>query len=539
MASTELDVSGLVSMAQSGGARDVLARAAELADEVSSETDRAHLDYASAIAHLMLGEPAQVVAAAERMAEHARAARSVGLELSALSLQTHALADSDDAGRAVDTLAHAVAILDGAEEPPAADLSLGRDWATGLVAHSMAFGRLGMIDEAIAVLDRRAVFTHPGSDESDLSVALSNRVEFELARCLRTLREAPFQLDATKMRHVVAVSMEADAQCRRLGQRHMLGLASIVRAVEQAYLGDPDTALAYLDDEDCRKLVLSPYELWSYIRSAVRLRAYSRLGRSPDDPLVREIMESAKHVDSLNAGSLILAWECLLFAQPELNVSTWTSWRYVAVAEDHRRQLLRTLSQLVAVSAAERRAAAEHERMRQDAMLDPLTRLLNRRGLQPLLSQAATAPEGAAKTVFMLDVDGLKRVNDAFGHGRGDSLLQGVASILHGFTRQTDALARIGGDEFVLLADCDAGEATQLAGRLREIVLTSGGEVSGVTMSIGGAVRTTEVDPEVWLTRADQAMYLVKNAGGNGQRVVHVDADDEPASAPEQQESNG
>jgi diguanylate cyclase (GGDEF)-like protein len=535
--STELDVAGLVSLAQSGGAQEVLVRTAELADEVSGEADRARLDYATAIAHLMRGESVQAVAAAERMADHARAADSVGLELSALALQTHALADSDDAGRAVDALAHAVAVLDAAEEPAPNQRELGRDWATGLVAHSMAFGRLGMIDEAIAVLDRRAAFLHPGSDESDLSVALSNRVEFELARCLRSLREAPFQLDGTRMRHVVAVSMEADAQCRRLGQRHMLGLASIVRAVEQAYLGDPQRALAYLDDEDCRKLVLSPYELWSYIRSAVRLRAYSRLGRSADDPLVREIMESAKHVDSLNAGSLILAWECLLFAQPELNVSTWTSWRYVAVAEDHRRQLLRTLSQLITVSAAERRAAAEHERMRQDALLDPLTRVLNRRGLQPLLTEAAEAPEGAAKTVFMLDVDGLKRVNDAFGHSKGDSLLQGVASILRGFTRQTDALARIGGDEFVLLADCDAEEAHTLAGRLREIVLTAGGEVSGVTMSVGGAVRTADVDPQRWLSQADEAMYQVKKAGGNGQRVV-VD-DPQLARLRSQQESAG
>lgn len=100
-----------------------------------------------------------------------------------------------------------------------------------------------------------------------------------------------------------------------------------------------------------------------------------------------------------------------------------------------------------------RRTAAEHK-ARELAYQDPLTGLANRRQFEEALNQATVAvPEaGLNHGVFLLDLNGFKRINDTYGHGIGDEVLVIVPQRLLGAMRDGDLVARLGGDEFVVLA---------------------------------------------------------------------------------------
>ena len=107
----------------------------------------------------------------------------------------------------------------------------------------------------------------------------------------------------------------------------------------------------------------------------------------------------------------------------------------------------------------------------------------------------------------MLDVDGLKIVNDRRGHSAGDELLRGMASRWATIVRESDMLARLGGDEFgVLLEDTDADAAQTLADRLDAAL------DDGQTASLGMAVWDGIESAEGLIARADAAMYDRKRA---------------------------
>jgi len=159
--------------------------------------------------------------------------------------------------------------------------------------------------------------------------------------------------------------------------------------------------------------------------------------------------------------------------------------------------------------------------MEEAACQDPLTGLLNRRGLEAdavaLLADTAEHPVPAA--LLYVDLDDFKRVNDSFGHEAGDILLCEVAARLQRCTRGPDLLARIGGDEFVLLLpDADAAGARDVAERVsaaaRETVAIDGREVA-CGVSVGIALFPEDGgDLKGLLQAADRAMYRAKTAGG-------------------------
>jgi diguanylate cyclase (GGDEF)-like protein len=155
--------------------------------------------------------------------------------------------------------------------------------------------------------------------------------------------------------------------------------------------------------------------------------------------------------------------------------------------------------------------------------LDPLTGLFNRRYLvaqAPRLWGQARR-DGTRVAAMMLDLDHFKRLNDAHGHAAGDAVLRAVAASLAATVRPTDVLARIGGEEIVVLGLVgDPDEAARLAERLRTAVATSfTADGHAVTASIGIAL-TRPVDGEdaadgLWrlVDRADAAMYEAKQQG--------------------------
>jgi len=157
------------------------------------------------------------------------------------------------------------------------------------------------------------------------------------------------------------------------------------------------------------------------------------------------------------------------------------------------------------------------------ALHDNLTKLPNRLLLEDRLNQAI---QGARRThipfsVLFLDLDGFKTVNDAFGHHVGDLLLAEVAARIRSVIRASDALARIGGDEFVLLADF--GEPTSAANLADKLVRTVSRQYRiaeqeiRISVSIGIAIYDNFAQERQELLRnADAAMYHAKSLGRRG-----------------------
>ena len=167
-------------------------------------------------------------------------------------------------------------------------------------------------------------------------------------------------------------------------------------------------------------------------------------------------------------------------------------------------------------------AREREERLRHDAMHDPLTGLANRNLLMELLRlnthRSARDPQYRFGVLYC-DLDGFKEVNDRYGHPFGDQVLVQVADRLRRATRRSDTVARVGGDEFVVLADSvhDGEGLRPIADRIltgfRDPFEANGTSIV-LTVSLGGAIGSAEhADPEALLALADQAMYRSKRSG--------------------------
>jgi len=163
---------------------------------------------------------------------------------------------------------------------------------------------------------------------------------------------------------------------------------------------------------------------------------------------------------------------------------------------------------------SEQRLAAE--RLTHAATHDGLTQLPNRAALVGRLDALLRAAETGQVSVFFIDLDNFKVVNDSLGHGIGDELLREIARRLGRVMRDTDRLARFGGDEFVVFVE-DGADPAVVAERLRRAVqqpVTIEGHELVITASIGFAVNVTaDLTADELLRDADAAMYRAK-AGG-------------------------
>jgi diguanylate cyclase (GGDEF)-like protein len=164
------------------------------------------------------------------------------------------------------------------------------------------------------------------------------------------------------------------------------------------------------------------------------------------------------------------------------------------------------------------------------AALDPLTGLYNRRsGDQRLAEEIARATRHLRPlTLLLLDLDGLKKINDRFGHGAGDLALRTLAEGLQRAIRGSDQAVRLGGDEFmVILPECKAEEVRHVLARLDGIEIEQDGQKIPCRFSRGWTdYRHGETAQEL-LNRADEALYVDKrNATGRIDPAV-------PQNAPE------
>lgn len=171
------------------------------------------------------------------------------------------------------------------------------------------------------------------------------------------------------------------------------------------------------------------------------------------------------------------------------------------------------------------------------AHTDALTGLFNLRYLRQQMNHLLGLQQryGHPFALLLLDVDGLKRVNDSFGHAAGDELLRGVAEAVRAATRSVDVSARIGGDEFCVLAPHQtASRATVLADRLAtgvESLESADGARVGVSIGVVACPEHSS-DPERLLELADVAMYRAK-AGGERVRIADAEPDAVEAEEPQ------
>ena len=163
-----------------------------------------------------------------------------------------------------------------------------------------------------------------------------------------------------------------------------------------------------------------------------------------------------------------------------------------------------------------------HRRLLDQALVDPLTGVFNRRHMERCLSDAIERlrRNSAPTSLLLIDVDRFKSINDQYGHATGDSVLKGIVSLIQKRLRKLDLLFRIGGEEFMLLLpDTQEAAAAVVAEELRASTAESRLlEEYPVTLSIGVAELRPGESPDSWIKHADDALYAAKKAGRN--RVV-------------------
>ena len=186
-------------------------------------------------------------------------------------------------------------------------------------------------------------------------------------------------------------------------------------------------------------------------------------------------------------------------------------------AADEQRSFLVAVANVLATAYARMRS---EQRIRHQALHDPLTRLANRALCRDRLEHALAhaGRSGSHAAVLYVDVDDFKRVNDLYGHSTGDAVLVALARRLAAAVRPADTVARLGGDEFVVVCeDVDERAALGLGWRVAAAVqepLEVGGTEHRLSASVGIALGSGEgTDPEGLVANADAAAYRAKEAG--------------------------
>lgn len=394
----------------------------------------------------------------------------------------------DDVSEGIEQLLEAAAISVSIDDPIAAAGAYNRI--------GIAFYDRGELDDAAQAYDRAIELC--ASRDGFLAAGLRNNLA-KVATARGEHAEAERQL------------LQAREAFERLGQARGLGMTLHNLGVVAAETGDLGLA---------RQRFLHSIEL--YLRDGHRHGACEartrladvlrRLGETDEATvLLQEALDdaSALGLDSERARVL----EALSALHEELG--------------DHRRALrhlqeLRALERQLFDERSDQRLRAvqvrfQLERLQQVSVTDPLTGLLNRRGLEQVLTEALSggAHERTA-AVILLDLDDFKSINDHCSHAGGDEVLRQVARILSEHARRSDHVARYGGEEFVLvLPACDGRGAERVATTIRAALRAHDWSPFGldeVTASIGVA-SGVGLDAAAVLHAADRAMYRAKASG--------------------------
>lgn len=176
------------------------------------------------------------------------------------------------------------------------------------------------------------------------------------------------------------------------------------------------------------------------------------------------------------------------------------------------------------LESSHRRAFSLELEQHRDARTDALTTLANRRAMQERgrVELKLAKRTGAAVSVILCDLDRFKNINDRYGHEAGDAALVKVAAVLRGALRESDALGRWGGEEFIAVLPATAAPgAREVAERMRAAIegIVFPGISERTTISIGVATSQEIVDPidewDLLMKEADRRLYRAKHSGRN------------------------
>lgn len=296
------------------------------------------------------------------------------------------------------------------------------------------------------------------------------------------------------------------------------------RAFEQLFGYEPgelDGQLSrawYLTDDDWKAAGDACYEPLARGES---FHAEMLLGRKDGTPIYCEVRSKAIDRSDLSRGSIWITQDITARKQAELEL-VQAKAQLEALVEQRTLQLSQTVAELELKVAQQQAAEARAERL---ALFDGLTGLPNRHLLADRASQAIDIARRSDEplAVLFLDLDHFKNVNDTLGHRVGDSLLTQLAARLRGAVREQDTVARMGGDEFVLVLPLtDIAGAAHLATKLMTLASAPfqvEGQELTVTPSMGIAMFPTDGDDfEALCKCADAAMYRAKRDGRNAYR---------------------
>ena len=164
----------------------------------------------------------------------------------------------------------------------------------------------------------------------------------------------------------------------------------------------------------------------------------------------------------------------------------------------------------------------KHKQLKSLTLKDPLTGLLNRRGMEESLNVSLAAASRSRKwfSAIAIDIDFFKKINDTYGHDAGDKVLQELGAVLSEYTRTQDVCCRLGGEEFVIVQpDTSMEVAVMVAERIREHIekleVPYENKLIKLTSSLGVASFSGDVDIDHLLKNADKALYQSKYEGRN------------------------
>ena len=292
---------------------------------------------------------------------------------------------------------------------------------------------------------------------------------------------------------------------------------SLIQAIRDA---SPDGILVVDDHGDVVSMNQRFLEVWGIPGDRVRGGRAGAVVGTPDRPILAMAVERVK-----DSGAFLRRVK-ELYADPTLDDHCEIELKDGRTLERHS-TVLRGGSGRILGRVWFFRDITERKRTEQTlkelASRDPLTGVANRRHFFERAAEehARSRRYGRPLTVLMLDIDHFKRINDRYGHTRGDEVLKTLCDTSRKRLREVDLLARIGGEEFaVMLPETDAEGARIVAERLRQSVAglkvkTEGAEIRW-TISIGAAsLIPSDTAIEECLRRADKALYRAKERGRN------------------------
>ncbi|MEU8656891.1 GGDEF domain-containing protein [Actinoplanes philippinensis] len=515
----------LLERAMTGEAAAVRERAEAVLRSVSGDPadGPACMHFVRSVTFIAQAEPTRAIEAAELMLSAAEREGSAGWQACALATRAWQLHRRDkmnpaesDIDRVLRDLVTAESLAAKEREPIAA--------LNSLVAVAIGFWELRLYELAEPQF-RRAYEMSRAEDgqNGNRAMWLLNLAEMHLGWALELYQishvEEAEEHTAEAERYAVRAAEEVSGDDAAAWRENALLYAACSRADRHDPVGAATDIEIYLARLVARGFMPDALTISKPFYAV----ALSRSGR-PEEAL--QVMADAVRDLPVDADWLVLAsthrTRAVLMAQLGSEDARATLAYGDALAAALWRQRLNTLHAARSLHDLEA-LRLQHEQMARAADLDALTGIANRRAFDHALEAAGSSPDaGRCRiAVLLIDTDRFKQINDTYGHAAGDAALRAIALALNAQGGPGDLVARLGGDEFAALLD-GSDEAAVVDVAVRMVRAVRAIPDCPATVSIGIAVAPADELPAA-LERADEAMYAVKRAGGDGVQLCDGD----------------